>query len=227
MASENKTEQSSSSSSSSSSSVLGGELVDLNSFSLETLGTHMFFGEVDTLSVHRAIDFILKTNIIYRDRRELTLILNTTGGSCYDGFALIDVMEASRHGIKTVGMGNIVSMGVLILCAGEKGKRVMTRNTQVMAHQFYGGLEGKFHEIISAYKSELYLEQQFLSHFLRHTKMNEKQIRDVMFGPSDRWLSPTECKKFGLVDHVIDELPEFNFQMPETLSEKSRRRSRK
>ena len=211
----------------SSQNVMSAELIDLSSISLETLGAHMFFGEVDTASVHRAIEFLLKTNIVYREPRELTLILNTIGGSCYDGFALIDVMDASRHTIKTVGMGNIVSMGVLLLCAGEKGKRVMTRNTQVMAHQFYGVVGGKFHELISAYKSELYLEQQFLEHFLRHTKMNEKQIRDVMFGPSDRWLSPTECKKLGLVDHVVDELPEFSFQIQTSRAEKSKPRSRK
>ena len=170
----------------------------------------MLFGEVDNETIKESVGFILKANQIFQPNRDISLFINTVGGNCYDGFALIDVMGISKLGIKTVGLGNIMSMGILILCAGTKGKRYMTKNTQVMAHQFSGGTEGKFHEIVSAYKAELYLEQQFYNHFKSHTSMSEKQIKDVMFGPSDRWLSPTECKKFGLIDHIIDELPDFN-----------------
>lgn len=201
---------------------------DFNDISLESFGSHMFFGFVDEDSVRDAITFILKANMLFRDDRDISLYLNTNGGNCYDGFALIDVMDVSRLSVRTIGMGNIMSMGVLLLCAGAKGKRIMTRNTQVMAHQFYGGIHGKFHELVSAYKAELYLEQQFIVHFQRHTAMSEKQIKDVMFGPSDRWLSPAECKKFGIVDHVIDELPEFNLALPSRpRDERSVRRARK
>lgn len=204
------------------------EKIDFNDISLESLGSHMFFGYVDEDSVKDAISFILKANIMFKDDRDVTLYLNTNGGNCYDGFALIDVMDVSRLPVRTVGMGNIMSMGVLLLCAGAKGKRIMTKNTQVMAHQFYGGIEGKFHELVSAYKAELYLEQQFIMHFSKHTDMTEKQIKDVMFGPSDRWLSPSECKRYGLVDHVIDELPEVAFNLPSpTRVRKSTRQSRK
>lgn len=192
--------------------------IDFNDISLESLGGHMLFGEVDETTIKNAINFIIKSNLLFRDKRELSLFVNTLGGNCYDGFALIDIMDVSSLKVRTIGMGNIMSMGVLILCAGAKGNRVMTKNTQVMAHQFYGGTEGKFHELVSAYKAELYLEQQFKVHFLRHTNMSEKQINDVMFGPSDRWLSPAECKKYGIVDHVIDELPplihDFQSQTP-------------
>lgn len=182
--------------------------------SLEALGSHMMFGDVDVQSVGTACNFILKANKLLPRNQPLTLYINSLGGSCYDGFALIDLMDASRIPIYTVGMGNIVSMGVLIMAAGAKGHRVMTRNTQVMAHQFYGGSEGKFHELLEAHKAELYLKHQFTQHFLRHTKMSEKQINEIMFGPSDRWLTPGECKKLGIVDHVVDELPTFK-NLPE------------
>jgi ATP-dependent Clp protease protease subunit len=202
--------------------------LDFNEISLESLGGHMLFGEVDEISIRHAINFIIKSNMLYRDGRELSLFINTIGGNCYDAFALIDVMDISSLQVRTIGMGNIMSMGVLILCAGSKGQRIMTRNTQVMAHQFYGGVVGKFHELVSAYKAELYLEQQFKTHFLKHTSMTEKQINDVMFGPSDRWLTPAECKKYGIVDHVIDELPAFNLSVEVPVpSRGSRSRPRK
>lgn len=187
-----------------------GSRVDFNDISLESLGSHMLFGGVDNETIRECVGFILKANQIFQPNRDISLFINTIGGDCYDGFALIDVMAISKMEIKTIGLGNIMSMGVLILSAGTKGKRYMTKNTQVMAHQFYDSAEGKFHEIASAYKANLYLEQQFYQHFKTHTSMSEKQIKEVLFGPSDRWLSPSECKKFGLIDHIIDELPDFN-----------------
>lgn len=205
-----------------------GSRVDFNDVSLESFGSHMFFGEVDDISTRDAVEFILKANQIFPDKRDLTLYINSTGGNVGSGFALIDIMQVSRHPIKTVGLGNIMSMGVLILCSGAKGKRIMTKNTQVMAHQFSDDTGGKFHEIVSIYKAELYMEQQFIQHFKSHTNLSEKQIKDILFGPSDRWLSPTECKKYGIVDHVVDELPNFDISLPvHSPASQSKRRARR
>lgn len=190
-----------------------GSRVDFNDVSLESLGVHLLFGDVHEESMRAAVEFVLKANIILTDFSEITLCLNTLGGNCYDGFALIDVMSASRLPVKTVGMGNIVSMGVFLLSAGYKGKRVITKNTQVMAHQHFGGNGAKFHELVASHKSELYLHSQMMHHFLTHTKMTERQIKDIVLGPTDRWLTPHECKKLGIVDHVVDELPAFNLDL--------------
>ena len=199
-----------------------GTRIDFNDISIESLGAHLVFGDIDEESMKAASTFILKANQLFTPQRELTLFINTNGGYCADGFALIDLMSVSRLPIKTVGMGNVISMGVLIACSGTHGMRYMTRNTQVMAHQFSGGTHGKFHELMADFKADLYLKNLFLQHFLRHTKMEEKQIEDVLFGPSDRWLTPAECKKFGIVDHVVDELPEFNLEIPARLPPRPR-----
>lgn len=209
--------------------------LDFNDVSIESLGAHVLFGDVTEISMKDAAIFVLKANQIFSPSREITLFLNTLGGSCYDAFALIDLMEVSKLPIKTVGLGNIVSMGVLLLCAGTKGRRILTRNTQVMAHQFSGGIAGaKFHELMADYKAELYLKHQFIEHFKRHTTMDEKQIEDVLFGASDRLLTPIECKKYGLVDQVVDELPDFGITVPDVQPKRARgrvsgskRRSRK
>lgn len=187
-----------------------GSRVDFNDISMESLGSHLFFGYVDETTIKEATAFVLKSNMLFAGCRDITIFLNTVGGNCYDGFALIDVMDVSRLNIRTVGMGNIVSMGVLLMSAGTKGKRVMTKNTQVMAHQHTGGVESKFHELVANHQAEIYLHGQMMNHFLKHTKMTEKQIKELVLGPTDRWLTPTECKKLGIVDHVIDELPDFN-----------------
>mgnify|MGYP003582222103 CR=1 FL=1 len=182
-----------------------GTRADFNDISLESLGCHLLFGEVEDQSMKEAVTFLLKANQLFRDQ-ELTLFVNSVGGLVSGGFSLIDIMDLSRLPVKTVASGNIMSMGVLIACAGHKGKRIMTRNTEVMAHQFYDEVGGKFHEIMARTKALEYTQYQFLTHFKRHSTMTDNQIKDILFGPSDRWLTPTECKKYGLIDHIIDEL---------------------
>jgi ATP-dependent Clp protease protease subunit len=180
----------------------GGSLYD--NLSLESLGVHQFFGEVDGEKAVSACEFILKSNLIQSDLSNLTLILNTVGGECSEGFAVIDMMDASRIPVATVGVGNIMSMGVLMLTAGKHGLRSITKNTDVMAHQFAGYFHGKQHELIATQTSFLMLEERFFRHFLRHSKMTKTQIKDILFSPSDRYLTPAECLKYGLVDRVVD-----------------------
>ena len=171
---------------------------------LESLGAHMFFGAVDETTSHAACDFILKSNLYHKEPKPLTMFFNTCGGECSEGFAVIDLMETSRLPIATVGIGQIASMGVLLVSAGAKGMRTMTKNSEVMAHQFAGYFSGKQHELIATQHAFDLLERRFFRHFLRHSTMTEKQIRSVLFGPSDRYLTPLECKKFGLVDRIVD-----------------------
>ncbi len=176
--------------------------VPLDAISLNTLGAHLLFGEINTVSVYPAINFIIKSNYIFNDETTLTMLVNSPGGSVSDGFALIDVMGTSRVPIATVGLGQVASMGVLIVSAGTKGKRVITKNTEIMAHQFSTMVYGKYHELVASQKYHEKLEKTFIKHFLRHTKMSEKQIKDIMFSPTDRWLTPKEAKKYGICDEV-------------------------
>lgn len=175
---------------------------DLNS--LESMGCHMFWGEVDVDTSHAACEFLLKSNLIRSSPEPLTLFINTVGGECAEAFAVIDLMETSRIPVATVGTGTIMSMGVLLLSGGSKGLRTLTKNAEIMAHQFAGYFSGKQHELIATQTAYKLLETRFIRHFLQHSTMSEKQVRDVLFAPSDRYLTPAECKKYGLVDRVVE-----------------------
>lgn len=171
---------------------------------LASMGAHMFFGPVDSDTSYDACQFILKSNMFYKEKKPLTMFFNTGGGEASDGFAVIDLMETSRLPIATVGIGTICSMGVLLISAGNHGLRTLTKNAEVMAHQFSGYFDGKQHELIAQQTAYKMLERRFIRHFLNHSTMTEAQIRDVLFAPSDRYLTPLECKKFGLVDRVVE-----------------------
>jgi ATP-dependent Clp protease protease subunit len=180
---------------------------DFDDVSLESLGTHLFFGPVDTTTAKAACEFILKSNIFDSTSDPLTLVLYTPGGETSAGFAVVDIMETSRRRIATVGSGQVSSMGVLLLSAGAHGLRTLTRNSEIMAHQFSGYFEGKHHELIATAESFKQLELRMFQHFRRHSTMSDKQIRDVLMAPSDRYLTPAECKKYGLVDRVVEYVP--------------------
>jgi ATP-dependent Clp protease protease subunit len=171
---------------------------------LQNLGAHMLFGEINQVSALQTCEFIIKANMLRASSSPLTLLVNSEGGSVNDGFAIIDIMETSRLPIQTVGTGLIASMGLLISTAGHKGTRTITKNTEIMAHQFIGGVYGKHHELMAVQHEHLRLEQLFIKHFVRHSNMTEKQIKDILFSPSDRWLSPDEAKKYGLCDRVTE-----------------------
>lgn len=174
--------------------------------SLPSLGAFMLFGPVDAQTAFESCEFIIKANMLQSTDNPLTFLINSEGGHVNDGFAIIDVMETSRLPVQTVGTGLIASMALLILSAGHKGTRTITKNTEIMAHQWMSGMEGKFHELMAVTNEHIRLKQLFVDHFLRHSTMTERQINDVLFAPSDRWLTPQECKKFGLCDRVTDYL---------------------
>lgn len=188
--------------------------VDFHDISLESFGITQLWGEIGAESSYEMVDFIVKSNIINSELPELKIILNSVGGETSEGFAIIDAIESSKLPISILGTGNIMSMGILIIASGTRGKRIMTKNACVMAHQFSGIIGGKFHELEATRDSMLYLKKQFEAHFLKHTNMTNKQIADVLLGPSDRYLSPTECKEFGIIDEIVDEIPELTYGKP-------------
>lgn len=172
--------------------------------SLESLGCHLFFGEVDSDTAFEACEFILKSNLLNTSNDPITIFMNTIGGDCADAFSVIDLMETSRIPVATVGTGAIMSMGVLLVSGGKHGLRTLTKNAEVMAHQFASHFSGKQHELVATHIGHEMLERRFIKHFLAHSTMNEKTIRDVLFAPTDRYLSPKECKKYGLVDNITE-----------------------
>jgi ATP-dependent Clp protease, protease subunit len=176
----------------------------LEDFSLQSIGAYMLFCHIDEESAEDLCQFIIKANYLFPPEQPLTLLINSPGGGVYDAFGIIDLMESSRLEIQTVGIGMVASMAALIFTAGTKGKRVMSRNSFIMTHQFSQVTEGRYHEFVAQRSHEDEIQVRFVQHFLRHTKMTEKQINDVLLGPTDKWISAKEALKYGLCDVIKD-----------------------
>jgi len=176
----------------------------VDSMALANLGVHMVFDEIDSEAARDICEFIIKANYVLSTRHVLTLMINTPGGSVYDGWGIVDTMDCSRLKIQTVGIGAIFSMGAVIFTAGTEGKRVMTRNSYLMTHQFSDGMEAKYHEFVAARPHQDELHNRFIKHFVERTKMSEKQVNDIILAKSDIYLSAKECLKYGICDVIKD-----------------------
>jgi len=133
---------------------------------------------------------------------EIQIILNSPGGYCDAGWALIDLMGFVKNRVKTVAMGEICSMATSIFIAGDD--RVMSPNCSAMIHQFSDYGEGKYDELIAKGKMwEMEMEKE-VAHLIRCSKYtNKAQVEKNLLKGNDHWLSPNEMKKHGLCDQVF------------------------
>jgi ATP-dependent Clp protease, protease subunit len=180
------------------------EELTIDNFTLQSIGSYMLFSQIDEVVSQDLCEFIIKSNYIFPVEQPITILINSPGGGVYDAFGIIDLMESSKLKISTVGIGMVASMAALIFSAGTKGMRIMSRNSFIMTHQFSQNLEGRYHEFIAQRSHEDDLHDRFIQHFVRHTKMTEKQVNDVLLGTSDKWITAKEALKYGITDFVKD-----------------------
>jgi len=126
------------------------------------------------------------------------------GGSMESAFALIDVMKSSDIPIKTVGLGQIASCGLLIFLTGAPGRRVLTPNTSILSHQYSWGSEGKHHELWAVTKEFGLAQERMLRHYQETTGLDTEIIREKLLPPHDVWLNATEALALNICDYVSD-----------------------
>lgn len=179
-------------------------LSEIDMFSLESIGSYMYFGDVSQESSKSLVEFILKANFVFTADTTLTVLINSYGGDVYAGFSAIDVMEVSRLPIQTVGIGAICSMASLIFTAGTPGKRMMSRNSYIMTHQYQEEFGGGYHDFVAMRKTQDDMHKRFVDHFVRRTKMSEKQVKATLLSSTDRWINAKDALKLGLCDVIRD-----------------------
>lgn len=170
---------------------------------LQDNGIYVFMDEVNSGTIKPVIEWILYENIVSRHRKkELLLMICSPGGDLQDAFALIDVMRSSQIPIKTVGLGQIASSGLLIFMAGAKGRRTLTPNTSILSHQFSWFNEGKAHELFATMREYELTQQRMIDHYRQCTGADDATIREYLLPAQDRWLSAEEAVKLNICDQI-------------------------
>jgi ATP-dependent Clp protease protease subunit len=169
-------------------------------------GVAYFYEQFNNKSTAPFVTWIIEQNMLPASQRpkELTLIINSPGGSVHAAFALIDTMKGSAIPVKTVGVGLIASCGILTFMAGHRGRRVITPNTSILSHQYSWGSAGKEHELFAQVREFELSTERMIEHYKKCTGLNEKKIREVLLPPQDVWLSAKEAVKYGIADKIVE-----------------------
>lgn len=171
--------------------------------SLNDHGIMVLMGEISTDSVKPIIEWILYENYVKKKKlKELLLMICSEGGDLSAAFALIDVMRSSKIPIKTVGLGQIASCGLLIFLSGQPGRRILTSNTSIMSHQFSWGSEGKAHELFATMKEFDLVQQRMIDLYKSATGLDENTIKTILLPPQDVYLSAEEALEYHICDHI-------------------------
>ena len=163
---------------------------------------YLMMEEISLSTVKQAVEWIFEANFAEERPELLNMIITSPGGDLNAGFALIDVMRGSAIPIRTIGLGQIASAGLMIFIAGEKGQRILTPNTSILSHQYSWGAFGKEHELFATVKEFDLTTKKMIQHYKKCTGLTEAKIREILLPPQDMWLSPVEAKKLGLCDEV-------------------------
>lgn len=134
-------------------------------------------------------------------KKDISLYINSPGGSVTATLAIIDTMNHVKNDVSTVCVGIAASGGAWLLSAGAKGKRFALPNAEVMIHQPLGGAEGQASDIIITAEHILKTKKNLVKMMAKNTGKTETQIeKDV---DRDFFLSAEEAKKYGIIDKVL------------------------
>jgi len=137
--------------------------------------------------------------------KEISLYINSPGGVVTSGMAMYDTMQYIKAPVSTVCIGQACSMGSLLLCAGEAGKRFSLPNSRIMIHQPSGGARGQATDIEIQAREILKLRERLNQVYVKHTGQPIDKVSLAV--ERDNFMSAEEAKAFGLIDEVVEKRP--------------------
>jgi ATP-dependent Clp protease protease subunit len=134
-------------------------------------------------------------------KRDITVYINSPGGSVYAGLAIYDVMQFVPNDVATYAMGMAASMGQFLLTAGAKGKRYAMENSTILMHQPSGGIGGTATDIRIQAEQMRYVKKTLSELTARHT--GQPLAKVLADADRDHWYTAKEAEEYGFIDHVV------------------------
>jgi len=164
----------------------------------------IFLGE--DVNEHTANSVVAQLlHLAYVDpQADISLYINSPGGSVYDGMAIYDTMNFIKPDVATYGIGLQASMGAFLLSSGAKGKRFCLPHAKVMIHQPSSGTHGKVTDMEIDMKETLEVKEMLAKIMAKNTGQKLAKVKSDM--ERDYWMTPEEAVKYGLIDKVLTKL---------------------
>jgi len=148
---------------------------------------------------------VIQAQLLYLDSadsgKDISIYINSPGGSVYAGYGIYDTMQFISSDVSTICTGMAASMAAVLLVAGQKGKRFALKHSRVMIHQPLGGMQGQASDMEITVKEILKIKKELYTIISEHSGQPlEKVEKD---SDRDYWMSSTEAKEYGMVDEVL------------------------
>ncbi|MEO6630935.1 MAG: ATP-dependent Clp protease proteolytic subunit [Mucilaginibacter sp.] len=134
-------------------------------------------------------------------KKDISLYINSPGGSVYAGFGIYDTMHFITPDVGTICTGMALSMGAILLCGGAAGKRAALSHSRIMLHQPLGGVQGPASDIEITARQVLKIKKELYELVAKHSGQDYQKVHDV--SDRDYWMTATEGKEFGIIDEVL------------------------
>jgi len=141
-------------------------------------------------------------NKMYNTSLPITMIINSGGGDVSAAWQIIEVMDFIDTPIHTTALGQMASAALMIFMNGEPGYRVATERTSIMSHRYSWGTNDSHPNLISIGEEFNNIFNRITTHYEECTGLDRDTIHDKLLCEHDVWLTATQAKKFGIVDHV-------------------------
>jgi ATP-dependent Clp endopeptidase proteolytic subunit ClpP len=180
------------------------------------------FGEVDTEKSNEVCASLLvlretgkreiredpedfQSEIVRVEYQPIDLNISTYGGEALSMFAIYDTMRIVREDcdINTLGLGKVMSAGVILLAAGTKGQRQIGANCRVMIHAVMGGDYGPIHSLENEVEEVRWIQEQYSKALLEETNMTKRELKKLFDRKVNVYLTAHEALEYGIVDEIV------------------------
>tara|TARA_E500000331_G_scaffold353532_2_gene404423 strand:- start:191 stop:892 length:702 start_codon:yes stop_codon:yes gene_type:complete len=175
---------------------------------MRTIGLFTDVAEEKVAELAHALLYLNELNKIDKtgkDYKPVEFYISTYGGNADDMFALYDIMRQVRKDtdIHTIGMGKVMSAGVLLLASGTKGKRKIGKNCRVMVHSVIGGSHGPLHNLMNEMEAIEQIQKMYSDALVAETSMTKKDLKKLLERKVNVYLSAEEAVELGIADIII------------------------
>ncbi|MDR3268778.1 MAG: ATP-dependent Clp endopeptidase proteolytic subunit ClpP [Tannerella sp.] len=148
---------------------------------------------------------VIQAQLLYLDSsdpgKDISIYINSPGGSVYAGLGIYDTMQFIGSKVSTICTGIAASMASVLLVAGEKGKRFGLKHARVMIHQPLGGMQGQASDMEITVRQIIKVKEELYTILSEHSGKPYEQIEKD--SDRDYWMSATEAKEYGMIDEVM------------------------
>ena len=157
------------------------------------------------LPIDEYVANVIQAQLLYLESadpsKDISIYMNSPGGSVYAGLGIYDTMQYVGSKVATICTGMAASMAAVLLCAGEKGKRSALKHSRIMIHQPMGGAQGQASDIEITAREIQKLKKELYSIIAEHSDNDFERIEKD--SDRDYWMIAQEAKEYGMIDEVL------------------------